>query len=245
MNIVTVASLGEPVGKLWLDLQKTYAQDGIFNVASPLSSTPLPIYQWIIDNADRVTFWDNVRFVLMDEQIEVTGESYRYVSMEDSSSYEGFARKHFLSPLNRSIEVLKPDLDQLETFNPPLDLLVLSLGVRGNYANVMPGTSVKTGWHITKLTPEFRQSHTGKASTSYMGAKFREYGMSLGPRQVLDATHVIVVISGPAKRQLTQKLLSYTNFDPAFPLSIVHHPEVNERVSLYITEDVLGHNQRI
>lgn len=234
-----VSSLAEPVGKIWQEEQaKHTAEKGSFSVASPLSSTPLPIYEWIVDHADEFPNWNKVRFVLMDEMMQ----GNRYVPITDPASYEGFANKHLLGPLrektNTPIPVIKPDPEHIEDFDTEIDLLILAIGVKGNYANVMPGTRENTGWHVAELTDEFRQSHTQQGSQSYEGAEFGKYGMSLGHEQVKKAKKVVVIISGVKKKALKDELLSYDHFDPTFPLSIIYHPDVKEKVDIYMTEDL-------
>ncbi len=243
MEQKVVQSLAEPIGNLWKNLQAKYTKEGIFSVASPLSSTPLPIYEWIISHAGEFENWDKVKFVLMDEMLEDNLPPFNYVPKNDPASYEGFALKNFVEPLKNKtgtlVEILKPEVENVEKFNTEIDLLILAVGVHGNYANVMPGTPENTGWHITHLTPEFRQSHTQQGSQSYAGANFREYGMSLGPQQVLSAKNIVVIISGEKKKELAKQLLAYQSFDPEFPLSIIHHPKVKDRVEIYIREDVV------
>lgn len=191
MKDYIVSSLAEPVGTLWKKLQSKYTKEDLFFVSSPLSSTPLPIYKWIIQHADEFENWDKVRFVLMDEQLEGENGPFTYVSINDPASYEGFAKQNFLNPLQEKtgiqIPIIKPEASQIEKFKTEIDLLVLAIGVKGNYANVMPGTPEETGWHIAKLLPEFSQYHE---SSSYKGSRFRNYGMSLGPQQVLNAKNV-------------------------------------------------------
>jgi len=245
MDIRIVSSLAEPVGKIWVEAQETLvAQQGYFLVSSPLSSTPLPIYQWVIENAANFTGWEKARFVLMDEQVEGFTPPFQYVAMDDEASYENFAQRHLLISLShkisRDIPVIKPDLSSISTFElgRPIDLLILALGIKGNYANVMPMTQRDVGWHIAKLIPEFQAVHTQPGSASYAGAQFREYGMSLGPQQVLKARKVLVIASGEKKRNLVSTLASFDHFDPIFPLSIIHDPEVSSRVTVYLTEDI-------
>lgn len=240
LNVITVQSLGQPVGELWRELQTEVTKNTDFYVAAPLSKTPLPIYDWIVEHANSFSNWNKTHFVLMDEQVEGERSPFQYVSTDDTASYERFVRRHFFERLTEPIEVLKPELAELASFKPPLDLLILALGVDGNYANVMPDTPIETGWHVAHLTPKYNAFHTHQANSSYAGATFREYGMSLGPQQVLSAQRVVVIVSGSAKREMVQRLLSYDAFDPAFPLSIVYHPDVRQRVTLYITTDVFG-----
>lgn len=242
-----VESLAEPVANRWKELQKEYTAVGEFYVASPLSSTPLPIYKHIVSNSADFSGWDKTQFILMDEQVDGDKPPYKYVPADDTASYEKFARDNFLDPLREkthiTIPVIKPDPEDFKSFSSRIkehggiDLLILALGINGNYANVMSGTPVDIGWHIAHLSPEFRHVHTQTGSESYAGAKFREYGMSLGPQQVLNAKHVVVIISGKNKRELAQNLFSYNDFDPLFPLSIIHHPLLNARVEIFITQD--------
>ncbi|MGI8420433.1 MAG: 6-phosphogluconolactonase [Candidatus Levyibacteriota bacterium] len=239
----TVQSLAESVGNIWKGLQAKYTREGKFNVAAPLSSTPIPIYHWIIENATQFENWEKVNFVLMDEMLQGDNKPFKYIPVDDSASYEGFAKRNLLEPLYAKVSIkmniIKPDLSLIDDFDTPIDLLILALGIKGNYANVMPYTPEETRWHISHLIPEFRLSHTQKGSHSFEGAYFRDYGMSLGHKQVLEAKNVIVVISGEKKRALTQQLLSYTTFHTEFPLSIIYHPKVTNRVNVFITKEVL------
>lgn len=245
MEVRIVPSLAEPVGRIWLEAHKiSLVRQNNFFVAAPLSSTPLPIYQWIISNASSFPGWENVNFVLMDEQLECKTPPFQYVSKEDKASYEGFAFQRFLGPLYGKISchipIIKPDLTNIDKFElrQPIDLLILALGVGGNYANVMPMTPRETGWHVSRLTPDFKAVHTEAEGSSYAGAHFREFGMSLGPQQVLAARKVVVIASGGKKRALVSELASFNKFDPAFPLSIIHDPEVSSRVTIYLTDEI-------
>lgn len=234
MKKEVVTSLAQPVGNLWKSLQNSSKSE--FFVASPLSSTPIPIYKWIVEHASEFQNWDKVRFVLMDEMLE----NDQYVTLDDPASYENFARNRFLHPLKEKtgvdVPVLKPEIGKIGEFNQNIDLLVLALGVRGNYANVMPGAEIQKGWHISRLLPEFQHYHEGMG---YEGSKFREFGMSLGPLQVLLAKNVIVIISGERKKELAEELFSHDSFDPQFPLSIIYHPQVRDRVQIFITQDAV------
>jgi 6-phosphogluconolactonase/glucosamine-6-phosphate isomerase/deaminase len=243
MKEFVVPSLAIPVGSIWRDMQEHITTKRNFFVAAPLSSTPLPVYHWIVEHSNTFSGWEKVKFVLMDEMVQGERPPFRYINKEDAASYEGFANRNFFEALHdriaSSVEIVKPDLVRLDEFSTPLDLLILALGVKGNYANVMPGTQEHVGWHVAHLLSEFKQAHTEKGSTSYAGATFTEYGMSLGPQQVLSAGKVVVIISGEKKKELTKELKSYSSFNPAFPLSIIYHPNISDRVEMYITEDVV------
>jgi glucosamine-6-phosphate deaminase len=242
VDVHVVESLGLRVGEVWCRLQRSKSAGGAFVVAAPLSTTPAPIFEWVVDNAGLFGGWKRFSFVLMDEQLEQEGSGLVYVRLDDPASYERFAEHVLLGPLgtriNRRVRAVKPALECLGQFDIDIDLLVLALGPRGTYAQVMPGTPLTTGWHVARLIDEFKQVHTNVSSNSYPGARFREYGMSLGPRQVIAARSVIVIISGGKKRALARELLSRDRFDPGFPLSIIHHEAVRDRVEVFLTTDV-------
>lgn len=243
-----VSSLAEPVGELWRNLQTK--QEGLFLVASPLSRTPLPIYEWIIQNAGSFSNWDNFRFVFMDEQVLEVNEKLHYVPIDNPASLEGFGRKHFLHPLSKQVSlpeeqmILKPDPENFQEFDSMieqhhgLDLLILAIGEEGHYALVMPGTPLEKGYHAARLSPKVIAQHIGEGGP-YEGSNFSERGMSLGPKQVLSAKNVVVIISGEKKRDLARELFSYTSFNSEFPLSIIYHPKVKDEVKIYMTEDVV------
>lgn len=243
--------IAEYTGRLWQELQDRYTKEGLFYLSSPLSSTPLPLYKWVIENARSFPNWKQFCFILMDEQVEGNPQSgFSYVSPENPASYERFARKNLLESLqqedcflNLDDVILKPNLTNLPAFDSFLrdhggiDLLILAIGAKGHYAQVMPGTSFETGFHVAKLIPEFIQAHTGQGKL-YEGAEFNQYGMSLGPQEVLGAKNIIVMVMGKNKRSLVQELLSYSEFNPEFPLSIVYRPEVISKTQVLLSKEV-------
>ncbi len=241
--------MAEYVGKIWKNLQNICPD--LFYVSSPLSSTPIPLYKWLINNANSIKNWNKFKFILMDEQVEES-ENFRYVSVEDLASYENFAMKNLLKPLQEKTNIpltkfiLKPELKNLKLFDKEIekhngiDLLILAIGVRGHFAQMMPGTSLATGFHITKLIPELAQIHTRNESKSYAGAKFREYGMSMGYEQVISAKNIIVIITGQNKKQLAKELFHHKEFSGDFPLSIIHHPKVFPKTHIFLTTDVIN-----
>lgn len=122
-----VDSLAEPVGTIWKDLQTHYTKSGEFFIASPLSRTPLPIYEWLIENAQIIPHWEKLRFVFMDDQIRKVNEKLRYLPIDDPASLEGYGRKHFLHPLSKKVAVaesqmiVKPNPENFSAFDALLE----------------------------------------------------------------------------------------------------------------------------
>lgn len=245
LRINVVESLAKSVGSFWKNVQNEVTSlEDQFYIASPLSSTAVPIYEWIVDQHSLYLHWNKVKFVLMDEQVERHQKTFMYIPTDDSASYERFANTHFVKPLQAklgyAIPVIKPPLATIDHFDlqRPIDLLILAIGVNGHYAQVMPDTKKATSWHIAKLTPEFRNMHTQNGSNSYEGAYFRECGMSLGPQEVMKAKHIAVIISGERKRSVATKLFSYNVYDPSFPCSIIHDSAVKDNVTVFLTSEL-------
>lgn len=237
------------VGSLWRTLQAAYTKTGLFFVSSPLSSTPLPLYTWVINHSKEFENWSRFQFVLMDEQVE-QNHDYHYVPLSDAACYERFAREKFLDPLQAYTNIdteqilLKPYLNDLNHFSKMLeehkgiDLLILAIGTKGHYAQVMPGTPLETDFHIARLIPQLAQTHTRKGSQTYKGAQFSSYGMSLGPKQVVTAKNIILMITGSNKKELARQLFAHDSFDPEFPISIIYNPLVAPKTHVLLTKDV-------
>lgn len=249
-NKIHIASeLGESIGLLWQSYQNQHKSDNPFIVASPISNTPLPIYQWITANAKEFSHWDDFRFVLMDEQVVKEQASFSYIPLSDPASFENKIKQMFLLPVEKEIgipisqSILKPDLGNLQDLDKEMaqhtgiDLLILAIGEEGHYAQVLPGTQKTVGFHVAELLESYKQKH--QQTGTFSGSQFQQYGMSLGPKQVMSAKRIIVIISGEKKRELTKQLFSLNSFDPQFPLSIIYDEDIKDRVQIYITEDVL------
>jgi 6-phosphogluconolactonase/glucosamine-6-phosphate isomerase/deaminase len=249
----TIEQFGQESGLFWKQLEDQYARNGTFYVASPISNTPIPIYTWIIQHAREFANWQNFRFVLMDEQVEGTGNGvFSYISETDPASFEGKIKNVLFQPVTDATGVdirnaaVKPNLEALHSFDAELeernglDLLVLAIGEGGHYAQVRPGTPLDKGFHIAHLRGDYKERHTKIEGQLFSGSEFREYGMSLGPKQVEGAKHIAIIITGSSKQDLTRQLFSYTSFNPDFPMSIIHELEVAKKTNLFLTKDVLG-----
>jgi 6-phosphogluconolactonase/glucosamine-6-phosphate isomerase/deaminase len=246
----TVRDLAEAAGQLWREVQNQVSPAKEFIVASPLSSTSLPLYQWVIENADTFTNWNRFRFLMMDESLE-NADQLRYVDVKSPTSFSRFAHERLLRPLS---DLKKIDIDQafllpeLENFraiherltqHSGIDLLILAVGLDGHYAQVMPGTLLDVGYHVSRLSEKTSEGHTHSSRSPFYGHEFGKYGMSLGPQQVKDAKSIVVLITGATKHLVISDLLKRKTFDPNFPISLICHPEICGRVELFVTEDAL------
>lgn len=246
----TPEEMAEYVGSCWRELQSRASPSLGFIVAGPLSSTPLPIYHWVLSNLEKFNNWKSFHFLLMDEQLE-DGEKPEYVPLSDTASYERFAINNFLTNLSTKIErtveeiLIKPKLNEFSSLDDQLDMhggvdiLILAFGDDGHFAQVMPGVDLTIGFHVAELSALITELHTNPFSSSFPNAQFRKKGMSLGPSQVLTAKNVFVIASGKAKTNAVSQLLALSDFRKEFPISIVHHSLVRDRVQFCFTSDCL------
>ncbi|MGH3430085.1 MAG: hypothetical protein ACRDQZ_21370, partial [Mycobacteriales bacterium] len=58
------------------------------------------------------------------------------------------------------------------------------------------------------------------------------------PQQLVEARRVVVIASGLSKRSLVMRLLGMRSFEEEFPLSAIHHPDIRDRVTLFLTNDI-------
>ena len=243
--------VAEKVFSLWKELANS--TEGEFYVAAPLSSTPLLLYQMIINRSDEINHWENFRFLFMDEMLEENGEGY--VSREDDASYVSFAIEYLLGPLAKKYNLdlsqimMLPELETFDDFerrlneHGGLDLLVLATGAGGHFAQVVPGTPLDTGFHIADLNkiPGYAEKHENGA---YKGATFRDKGMSLGYRQVRGSQKTILMLTGNGadKIEASTELFSpqRSRFTGEFPISILYHPEVAKKTKVFVSKEALG-----
>jgi len=246
MRTEIVRELGEPVGQVIKTTLSNLPQEQEMWIASPISNTPLPIYEWLVAHAKELENLDKVSFWMMDDMAKRINGRLEYTSETDSASFEAKIKTILIDRLSEAAGVdmshciKKPDLNNLEKSDQEieehggLDLLILAIGEGGHYGQVMPGTDINTGFHVTELRDDYKDRHQEEGI--FAGSEFQKYGMSLGHKQLLNAKQVIVIISGAKKKDLTEKLLSYNSFDPEFPLSAIY--ERKGETTIFITEDV-------
>ena len=169
-------------------------------------NTPTSTYQALV--AQKSLFpADQLRIFKLDE--------WGGVPMDHPGTCESYLQAHLIQPLNIpadryfSFQSNPADpqqecarIQQLLQQEGPIGLCVLGLGVNGHLAFNEPGAFLQPHCHIAQLT----QDSLGHSMAKDMqGAKL--YGLTLGMADILAAREILLLISGPAKVEVTQQFL--------------------------------------
>ncbi|MDQ6932578.1 MAG: 6-phosphogluconolactonase, partial [Candidatus Eremiobacteraeota bacterium] len=175
-----------------LDAQSAVAQRGRFYVALAGGTTPAPAYKLLAEEPrmDQVQ-WNDVRVYFGDE---------RCVPPQDNQSNYKLANDTFLTAVNIPLanvhrmqgeedpqraatqyaQVLRRDLGD----PPQFDLILLGMGPDGHTASLFPGTV---------------QSDDTKMVDAPFIPKFGTYRLTITPRVINAARHVVIATAGPEK----------------------------------------------
>jgi galactosamine-6-phosphate isomerase len=137
------------------------------------------------------------------------------IPMENPGTCESFLQKHLIGPLkinNRRYisfqsDPKNPDKectrieDEMKT-SGPIDICILGLGMNGHLALNEPGNFLESNIHISKLS-ETTLTHS---MVQQMGAK-PSYGLTLGMKDILQSSLILLLISGVKKRNITARFL--------------------------------------
>jgi len=103
----------------------------------------------------------------------------------------------------------------------PIDLCVLGIGTNGHIAMNEPADVLPAHAYVVALAPSSLQ-HSMLTSA---GAK-PTYGLTLGPAEILKSCRIVLLASGPSKREVLSRL-GRPEVTTQFPASLIHlHPNV-------------------
>lgn len=114
------------------------------------------------------------------------------------------------------------------TENGPLGICVLGLGVNGHLGFNEPAASLAPSVHVAGLSAE-SLSHAMIRGCGVRPA----YGLTLGIADILQSREVVLLASGPTKRQPLQQLMKQ-RIDTHFPASMLH---IHADVTMFCDEE--------
>jgi galactosamine-6-phosphate isomerase len=193
-------------------------------------STPTPTYErliaWAQSEPDRFA---QVRWLKLDE--------WGGLAMDDPASCEHYLRRLILTPLSVpperyfGWESQPADTEAecrrvaawLET-NGPIDLQVLGLGENGHLGFNEPAAQLQSGPHVAQLSP-------ASLGHSMLGPSRGRvaYGLTLGMDDILNARHIMLLVTGERKASQLRRLLC-GEISAEFPASLLRR---HRAVSVY------------
>ncbi len=99
-----------------------------------------------------------------------------------------------------------------------LELAVIGLGPNGHIAYNEPGSAIDSRTHVLTLTPE----SIAQASGYFEGRAVRTEAMTVGIATILEARHIVLIVSGASKADILYRALRETP-TPDVPASFLQH----------------------
>ncbi|WP_028392493.1 glucosamine-6-phosphate deaminase [Bacillus cihuensis] len=196
------------------------------NLAITAGSTPKRIYELLIPHVKEKPHFENVHYYNFDE-IPFKEESGFGVTMRN-------LKKMYFDPAGIStdhIHVL--DETNYQTHDDRLakdgglDMIIIGIGADGHYCGNLPGTTTfnditsAVATDVSENMPEIIRGEVGGDMN-----KVPDFYVTMGPKSVMHARHIILIANGEHKADIIQKAL-FGPVDANVPASILQmHPNL-------------------
>lgn len=220
MNIIKVKNIDELTLRLTAEFLHDIHQPNA-TIGLPGGSTPLGMYKLIVPIVKDNAAYSSVTYCNLDEVTSKDGK----IKMIHS-----FLNEQFYHPNNISDEqryyLNVTNVAEFEAFlavRGGLDAIYLGVGIDGHVAGITPGTPFGSGTFIGKMTQHFKDLSQGELGGL---ANTPDEFVSTGPKTLMNAKKVIVMLSGSSKADIAKQAF----FGPVtedIPASILQlHPNV-------------------
>jgi len=194
-------------------------------ICAATGNSPTGMYKKLVEKKDRIEV-KGLRFVKLDE--------WYGPPMDNPGTCEYYLQQHLLQPLNIQPEQYvafvsdahgtREECERIQNYlieYGPIDLCILGLGKNGHIAFNEPDAELHAGVHLSQLTPESLAHGMAKIANFDL-----EYGLTLGMADILQSKKIILMVNGPHKRDILNRLLT-TNISTYLPASFLWlHPNV-------------------
>jgi galactosamine-6-phosphate isomerase len=208
----------------WLIERLHAAPDALFCLAT--GATPMRAYSLLAErHAVEPQLFERMRALKLDE--------WGGLAMTDPASCEQYLRRALIGPLRLENRYTafdsQPENADAECAriarwleeNGPIDTCVLGLGVNGHLGFNEPAAYLQPHAHVARLSAA-SLGHAMLASAHHRPT----YGLTLGMADLLQARHILLLVSGASKAEPLRRLLS-GRIATDFPASLLWlHPNV-------------------
>jgi galactosamine-6-phosphate isomerase len=189
-------------------------------------STPTRTYELLArEGAKEPTLFKDCRIIQLDE--------WGGLPRGNPATCDVQLRTTFVSPLNLNDRYIAFESNPLDPEaecarianwldqNGPIDISVLGLGINGHLGFTEPAEYLQPFAHVAKLS-QASLTHSMLNKSSVRPA----YGLTLGMADLIQSRHILLLVTGPKKRDPLQRLLS-GRISTEFPASMLQlHPNV-------------------
>ena len=177
-------------------------------LALATGASPMRAYSLLAERrASEPRLFDRLRILKLDD--------WGGLAMDDPASSESYLRKALITPLgleSRFTGFNSRPADPEAEFarirqwlekNGPIDVCVLGLGVNGHLGFNEPAPALQPYTHVAKL------SEASLAHSMVTTARTKPtFGLTLGMADILQSRQVMLLVSGPSKREPVRRLLA-------------------------------------
>jgi len=189
----------------------------------PTGSTPIGMYQYLVRLVQEgLVSFARVRTFNLDE--------YVGLAASHSQSYAAFMREHLWSKVDLppdTADIPRGDVADLDAecrrYDDSIqraggiDLQILGLGLNGHIGFNEPSHNLAIRTHVVDLTPETIQANARFFADP---ASVPRYAITMGIGSIMQATKILLLVSGENKREILHKTL-YGPVTTAVPASIL------------------------
>jgi galactosamine-6-phosphate isomerase len=194
-------------------------------VCAATGNSPTGMYKKLVEKKERIDV-TGLRFIKLDE--------WYGPPMDNPGTCEHYLQLHLLKPLNiqpgqytafaSNSRSPREECERIQNYlmqHGPIDLCILGLGKNGHIAFNEPDEELHAGVHLSQLTPESLSHGMAKIANFKL-----EYGLTLGMADILQSKKILLLVNGPHKRDILNRLLS-NNVSTYLPASFLWlHPNV-------------------
>lgn len=212
----------------------------------PGGRSPQPIYSALARIvAEQHMRLDHVVIAMMDDYARVSPDGgYEHVDPDAHYSCIRFGREEILVVLNAGAQTPIPadslwlpdprDTDEYEARLADaggVDVFLLASGATDGHVAFNPvGTAEDASTRIVRLTVETKTDNLGTFPEFASLADVPEFGVTVGPRTILDnARERILIVTGSHKQEAFRRLAVATGYDPSWPATVVAAADATSR----------------
>ncbi|WEK82807.1 MAG: 6-phosphogluconolactonase [Mycoplasma sp.] len=198
-------------------------------------NTPVPLFRYLTDNYNRnKTCYKHISFYMIDE-----------IACDDKNSklnFRSFMYKNFFDEINVKCKNIHSPIDYSEDHEysrydraiwqaNSIDLLVISIGEKGELNFVNHETNLNSLTHVVKINDDKTRCKFN-TEFNYPHDALPEYIVTMGIRTILNANRIIAIARGKRKAEAIKKIMSGEVDDNYACTQLLNHRDV----SIYIDE---------
>lgn len=175
------------------------------NLAITAGSTPVKMYEYLVDDVKDKIYFDNVHYYNFDEIPFMKKKGFG-VTMSNLN-------KLFFEPAGIDPDHIHPlDQDNYQTQDlrikqdGGLDLILLGIGADGHYCGNLPGTTTfenETSLVDENATPNMKEILLNEVSG--VEAERPSFYVTMGPKSVMQAKEIVLFATGKKKAQIIKQ----------------------------------------